>query len=90
MKPTTVKTQLATSLFGRWVEKFLATVDRGVPTGYENETGFHYGEPSGRGRHIVRFFHPEPPTGHARYYHTRHAPSGFHSYQLTTREVPYQ
>ena len=71
MKPTTLPSPPATSLLGRLVGKFLAALDRLVPYGYEDETGFHYSKQPVRVRHMVRF-HPEPTTRHARRYRTRH------------------
>ena len=89
MKPTTLPSNPATSLLGRLDEKFLATLDRLVPTGYENETGFHYGTQPVRVRHMVRF-HPEPTTRHARRYRTRHLSASFHHYRLSTQEMPHR
>jgi hypothetical protein len=74
MKPTTSPSPPATSLLGRLVGKFLAALDRLVPYGYEDETGFHYNTQPIRVRHMVRF-HPEPTARHVGRYRTRHLSS---------------
>lgn len=88
MKTQTLRSQLATSLFGRLVGMFQNAFDKLVPYGFEDETGFHYDE-SVRARHMVRF-HNEPSSHHARGYRLRHPQSSFHSYRIITREAPYQ
>ena len=51
---TTTHSNPATSLVGRLVKEFFTLIERLVPSGYEDENGFHYG-PQPRVPHIVRF-----------------------------------
>lgn len=88
MKTQALRSQPATSLFGRLVGMFQNAVDNLIPYGFEDETGFHYDEPV-RARHMVRF-HNAPAPHHARDYRQRHPQVSFHSYRVITREVPYQ
>lgn len=87
MKTPALGFQPATSLFGRLVGMFQHALDKLIPYGFEDEAGFHYDEPV-RARHLVRF-HNEPVAHHARDYRRRHPQVSFHSYRISTREVPH-
>ncbi|MEK7780576.1 MAG: hypothetical protein AAB370_03620 [Verrucomicrobiota bacterium] len=87
MKATALS-QPATSLLGRLVGMFQTAMDKLVPYGFEDDDGFHYGEPP-RTRHMVRFRH-EPSLSHARCYRTRHPQVSFHDYRIVTRAIPYR
>lgn len=87
MRTQALRSQPATSLFGRLVEMLQNAGDKLIPHGFEDETGFHYDEPV-RARHLVRF-HNEPASTHARSYRQRHPQMSFHKYRVSIREVPY-
>lgn len=89
MKSTTSRPRSAHSLLARWAETFRAVLNKLIPYGYEDDSGFHYADAPHRVRHAVRF-HADPAPRHSRAYRTRRPQMSFHSYRMATREVPFE